>query len=405
MKFYDTNALLDLQEEAFTEKFYISSVTLEELESIKTSSRKDPAVKYAARKVVHLLEDDSQYTVVPYDKTAQIFLDSKQLEATPDNKICACAYTVPQVTFVTGDLCCRMIAKQIFGLKVESVTDRSLEHYAGYLEVELSDEEIARLYSNPDENNFGLLINQYLIVRNKAGELVDAFRQTGEGLVAIRTKTLKSKYFGEIKPCKGDIYQRLVIDSFTNNQVTMVRGPAGTGKSLLSLGYLFSQLEKHVISKIIVFCNTPKTMNSVGLGFYPGTKNEKLLDSSIGNMLSAKLGGQFAVEQLIAQDKIELLPLSDLRGFDTTGMNCAVYITEAQNMDIELMKLALQRIGEDSICIIDGDYDTQVDLSQYAGMNNGMRRASEVFRGQDLYGEVELKNIYRARIADIAERM
>ena len=38
-------------------------------------------------------------------------------------------------------------------------------------------------------------------------------------------------------------------------------------------------------------------------------------------------------------------------------------------------------------------------------MNNGMRRASEVFRGQDLYGEVELKNIYRARIADIAERM
>ena len=95
MKFYDTNALLDLQEEAFTEEVYISSVTLEELESIKTSSRKDPAVKYAARKVVHLLEDDSQYTVVPYDKTAQIFLDSKQLEATPHNKICACAYTVP----------------------------------------------------------------------------------------------------------------------------------------------------------------------------------------------------------------------------------------------------------------------------------------------------------------------
>ena len=159
-----------------------------------------------------------------------------------------------------------MIAKQIFGLKVESVTDRSLEHYSGYLEVELSDEEIAELYANPGGNDFGLLINQYLIVHNKAGELVDAFRWTSEGLVAIRTKTLKSKYFGEIKPCKGDIYQRLVIDSFTNNQVTMVRGPAGTGKSLLSLGYLFSQLEKHVISKIIVFCNTPKTMNSVGLG-------------------------------------------------------------------------------------------------------------------------------------------
>lgn len=198
----------------------------------------------------------------------QNILENALLEPSPDNKICACASSLsdPEVVFVTGDLCCKIIAERIFGLETESVADRSLEHYAGYLEVELSDEEIAELYSDPKKNNFGLLINQYLIVRNKAGELVDAFRWTGEGLVAIRTKTLKSKYFGEIKPCKGDIYQRLVIDSFMNNQVTMVRGPAGTGKSLLSLGYLISQLEKHVISKIIVFCNTPKTMNSVGLG-------------------------------------------------------------------------------------------------------------------------------------------
>ena len=69
------------------------------------------------------------------------------------------------------------------------------------------------------------------------------------------------------------------------------------------------------------------------------------------------------------------------------------------------MKLALQRIGEDSICIIDGDYNTQVDLQQYAGYNNGMRRLSEIFRGQDFYGEVELKNIYRGRIARLAELM
>ena len=69
------------------------------------------------------------------------------------------------------------------------------------------------------------------------------------------------------------------------------------------------------------------------------------------------------------------------------------------------MKLALQRIAEDSVCIVDGDYNTQVDLSQYAGNNNGMRRMSEVFRGQDFYGEIELKNIYRSRIAAVAEEM
>lgn len=70
-------------------------------------------------------------------------------------------------------------------------------------------------------------------------------------------------------------------------------------------------------------------------------------------------------------------------------------------MDISLMKLALQRIGEDSICIIDGDYNAQVDLNQYAGNNNGMRRMSEIFRGHDFYGEVELQNIYRSKIAKI----
>ena len=164
-------------------------------------------------------------------------------------------------------------------------------------------------------------------------------------------------------------------------------------------------LEKHKIDRIIIFCNTIATANSAKLGYYPGTKDEKLLDSSIGNMLSAKLGGLFGLERMINQELIQLLPLSDIRGFDTNGMRAGVYITEAQNMDISLMKLALQRIGEDSICIVDGDYNTQVDLSQYAGNNNGMRRMSEVFRGQDFYGEIELKNIYRSRIAAVAEEM
>lgn len=74
-------------------------------------------------------------------------------------------------------------------------------------------------------------------------------------------------------------------------------------------------------------------------------------------------------------------------------------------MSVSLMKLALQRIGEDSVCIIDGDDKTQVDSVEFAGSNNGMRRASKVFRGHDMYGEVELKSIHRSRIAEIAENL
>ena len=85
-------------------------------------------------------------------------------------------------------------------------------------------------------------------------------------------------------------------------------------------------------------------------------------------------------------------------------MKAGIYISEAQNLDRALMKLAIQRVGEDCICLIDGDSKAQVDDLRYAGINSGMRRLSQVFRGQDFYGEVELRHVYRSRIAEVAER-
>ena len=146
-------------------------------------------------------------------------------------------------------------------------------------------------------------------------------------------------------------------------------------------------------------------MKAIMFNVYPGSRTEKLLDSQIGNLLESKLGDRIAVERLIDDGQLVLLPMSDIRGYDTTGMNAAIYISEAQNLDIELMRLALQRIGEDSICILDGDSNAQVDLSMYAGDNNGMRRVSQVFRGSDIYGEVTLKQIYRSKIAELAQQL
>lgn len=117
-------------------------------------------------------------------------------------------------------------------------------------------------------------------------------------------------------------------------------------------------LDKGQIDKIIIFCNTIATKNSAKLGFYPGSRDEKLLDSQIGNLLASKIGSRFEVERLIEEEKLVLLPFSDIRGYDTSGMNAGIYISEAQNLDITLMKLGLERIGSDCICIIDGDMDT-----------------------------------------------
>ena len=413
MRFLDTNAILDLQDKMFEDNFCISSISLQEMENIKTSGRKDEETKYKARKALHLLDENKdKYEVVIYTTTMENYIVEKQLEVTPDTKIIAsCAFSrglLPQDTdfvFVTNDIACKMIASKIFNLTVKGVNDEPVDDYSGFVEKTLSESEMAYFYEHLQENIYGLLENEYLILKDSNNHVVDTLVWREGMYQNIKFPNIKSDYFGAVKPLNGDIYQQMALNSFSNNQITMIKGSAGTGKSYLAVGYMMWLLEKHKIDKIVIFANPTPTMNSAKIGFLPGTQLDKLVDSSIGNMLAGKLGDKFMIEQLVSRNKLSILPMCDIRGFDTSGLNCAVYITEAQNLDISLMKLALQRIGEDSICIVDGDYNAQVDLNQYAGNNNGMRRMSEVFRGHDFYGEIELQNIYRSKIAAVADDM
>ena len=412
-KCYDTCSLLEQAGHLFDSDDFtlvISSITLEELESIKTSGNKDPDVKYAARKVLTDMDEHyGAFEIVLYNDSYGDMMMRDGISLSNDAKIIACArhfaakHPQDEVIFVTNDLICRHIASMYF------ITEKVIEedyNYDGYKEVYLDEDGLIEFYSNQDKNLYDLFINQYLLVYDaNSGDCIERLVWTGDGYRRLAYNTFASKWFGDVKPMKGDLYQSLVADSFSNNKITLVKGPAGSGKTYLSLGFLMHKLERNKIDKIIVFCNTVATKNSAKLGFYPGTRDEKLLDSQIGNLLISKFGGRVAVEQMILEEKLVLLPLSDIRGYDTSGMKAGIYISEAQNMDVELMKLTLQRIGEDSICIIDGDCKTQVDDIHFAGSNNGMRRASQVYRGEDVYGEVTLKNIHRSRVAMIAEKM
>ncbi len=418
VKFYDTNYLIELGSNIFDnlgtkDKIVTSSVCLMEMEHIKTSKNKDDSVKYKTRKATHALDNNlDTIDVVVYDEKIEKYIIEKGLiPDKPDIQICACAaylrdeYDLEDLVFYTKDLSCKVIAKKVFGLNIGDDTNNAEEKYTGFKEIVMSDEDMAYFYEHQEENIYGLLINEYLIIKNNNSEVVDILRWDGIEYNAVSFPKIKTNYFGDIKPYNKDVYQQLVLNSLDKNQLTMIKGPAGTGKSYLALGYLFWLLEKHKIDKIVMFVNPTPTANAAKLGFLPGSQLEKLVDSSVGNMLAGKLGDKVIIDQLVLQNKLTILPMCDIRGYDTTGQNCAVYITEAQNMDISLMKLALQRIGEDTKVIIDGDYNAQVDLIQYSGYNNGMKRMSEVFRGQDFYGEIELKNIYRSRIALIAEEM
>lgn len=401
IEFFDTNILIEFGEELIKKaketntRIYLAETSLYEIEDIKNSSKKDEQTKAKARKFAKSLwENIFCFKIV---KTPKAELKNPN----NDDRIISTILSMKadDLIFYTNDVLCGLIAKArgitILRYVAAPAPENTGYHYASaenYSEI-LSDEQ-------DEESSVGL--NEYLLV-TQDNEVVDAYKQTDAGLDKVPYHIFNSDQFGEIKP--KDYYQRIAMDSLATNQITMLRGPAGSGKSYLALGYLFQQLEKKKIDKIIIFCNTVATMGSAKLGYYPGDKNTKLLDSQIGNFLSSKIGGMFEVERLITEEKIILLPMSDCRGYDTSGMKAGIYFTEAQNMSIEMMKLFLQRVGEDCICIIDGDDKSQVDLEMYAGENNGMRRVSEVFHGADFYGEVTLKTIYRSKIAALAQKL
>lgn len=409
IKFYDTSSLLKQVDSLFENEdlIAISSITLEELENIKTSANKDADIKYAARKLLHILDKNmDNYIIQIYQDKYIKPIIKKGISINNDMKILSCALELQKqydIEFVTNDLALKHIALLFF--KKVSCVQEDYDNYTGFQDIQFDhDTEIAYFYENINTNVLNLLPNEYAILRDQNYNIIDKVCWTGETYRQLKFSTFSSKWFN-VKPIKGDVYQQFVADSFLNNKITMVKGPAGSGKTYLSLGFLLDQLDNGKIDKIIVFCNTVATKDSAKLGFYPGTKDEKLLDSQIGNLLISKIGSRIEVERMMKDEELILLPMSDIRGYDTSGMRAGIYISEAQNLSVNLMKLALQRIGDDSICIIDGDCKTQVDDIQYAGSNNGMKRVSKVFRGNPIYGEIELQNIHRSKIGRLAELM
>lgn len=413
MKFFDTCAALILQEQIFDEgEIYISEITLCELENIKHSSNKDDNTKYLARKLIRLLyENKDKCNVVKFDTYA--FSDFKEhfniefYETSPDLKIISCAYSVKfggDPIFITSDIYCAMVAQNC-GLTVEYIDTKKKAPYTGFVDVKFdTDDELNEFYEDIlccNKNPLNLLVNQYAIIRNSNNEIIDKFRYTGEYYARVEYIQVDSQQFGLVKP--RNVHQLLALDSFKNNDVTLIGGPAGSGKTLLSFGYFFELLEKNKIDRIVIFCNPVVAKNAAKLGYYPGTQLEKILSSQVGNVLASKLGSMLEVERLVNEQKLVIIPAGDCRGYEVPK-NSGVYIMEAQNLDTTLLRMLLQRVGDDCKVIVDGDREEQTDLDIYAN-DNGMEKMSEVYRGEDIFGQVDLQSIERCRIGRIAERM
>lgn len=408
IKFYDTSALLVKEKFNFYEEEYvISIITLQELENLKSSNNTDEETKHRVRKLLRFLDENLNKFIIQsrYEESLK----------TNDEKILSGAYNYGlalnqneksyyEYYFVTNDLAMKALAKTkwLKGVRVTVISEEiKQDTYTGYKDIVMNDQEMSDFYSNPEKNTYGLLINEYINVYNPYGECVDNLVWTGETHRPVKFTECNSMLFGKIKP--KDTYQRLALDSFKNNSMTYVSGPPGSGKTMLALAYLFQELEKGKIDRIVVFCNPVPARNSAKLGLYPGTKDEKLLQTQVGYVLSSKLGGMEQVQRLIDNGDLILVPAVDARGFQTPP-NSGVYILECQNTNVDILQMLLQRIDDTSIVICDGDHLGQIDLTEY-NSRNGAARMSEVFRGDRTYGQVQLKTIFRSHIANLAERM
>lgn len=281
-----------------------------------------------------------------------------------------------------------------------------MANFSGTRTIEMNDDQLAAFMSSGPCHQLPFVLpepfrlNDYLVIKFN-DEFCGPYRFTGDCFVEVMYQQFNSKQFGTIKPKDKDPYQMAYMDSLSRNQLTFCTGPAGSGKTQLALGYAFQQLEKGKVDHIVVFTNPMIANQAVRLGFLPGTRNEKLLETSIGSILISKIGGRMEVERLIESEQLILMPMGDCRGYEPMA-NSFVYFTEAQNTSRYLMQLFLQRLTDDCVVCVEGD-TKQVDSSSFENGLNGLTRAIEVFRGEDYAGHVRLENIYRGRIAKRAE--
>ena len=161
-------------------------------------------------------------------------------------------------------------------------------------------------------------------------------------------------------------------------------GPAGTGKTYLSLITALHLLKTNPQYRKIVLIKSVTTIPGEELGFLPGTLQEKMepyMWSYLGN-LNKIFGDRVTTKKMIESGVITIEPIAYVRG--NTMDNSLVIIDETQNIDMHTFKTIVTRIGRNSRMIFLGDVE-QVDKRGKSCLS----AAHEGFKNEDFVGTVE----------------
>lgn len=269
--------------------------------------------------------------------------------------------------------------------------------YKGYLDLTPTEEEHAKLYETPYNNIFDCLTNQYVIVRNSVGDVIDKFKWDGEKYAKLAFKQINNEYSGKIRP--RNVHQELAFDMLQDKKTTVkvLSGRFGSGKTMLMVTTALQLIKEGKFDKIIWVRNNQEVKDTKAIGALPGEALSKLLPFAMP--LADHAGGIDGMEYLINKDQVNIEHLGWIRGRDFK--NSIIICSEAENLTKQHVQLLLGRVGEGSSLWLDGDFK-QVDAKVFEE-NSGLYAAVDKLKGHRLFGYVNLEKTERSETAALAD--
>ena len=188
--------------------------------------------------------------------------------------------------------------------------------------------------------------------------------------------------------------QQQLIEAYEKNDMVFAVGPAGTGKTYLSIALAVKALKEKTIKKIIL--SRPAVEAGEKLGFLPGDMKDKIdpylqpLYDALEDMIPA-----VKLQDMMEKHIIQIAPLAFMRG--RTLSDAVVILDEAQNTTSQQIRMFLTRMGMNTKMIITGDL-TQIDLPRE--QRSGLKEALKILDGVEGIGVVKLgqKDIVRHKL-------
>ncbi len=341
------------------------------------------------------------------------------LERTEDNRILAVAFNLQQeggsgtrVTLVSRDVILRVKADAL-GLAVTDYDDgaepAAVREERSHLEWPVEREIINRIYkegASEPPADLTLEVGGFAVLRDLGGSSQSALvRRHPDGL--LRPVKVEKPVWG-VTP--RNVQQRMALDLLLDDRVQLVTlaGPAGTGKTLLTLAAGLMKIEdEHVYRRLVV----SRSVVPMGrdLGYLPGTQEEKMkpwmqpIYDNLEHLFGLAGRDSYGLEDVMAgMGSILVEALTYIRGRSIPRQ--FLIVDEAQNLTRHEVKTVITRAGEGTKVVLLGDPD-QIDHPYLDRQTNGLIYAMERFRGQPLAGHVTLVRGERSPLAQLAAEL